>query len=482
LKEKNQEVSEMKKIAGFALFFTFSINVFSQNNKPDSLLDTNRVGVVYNIPATKKVKAKLDVPYLSDAAGTLVIDIYLPPNAKKSARFPAVIFLDGIGSAGGDKVSERERRASFPRLVAAHGMVGISMETDKSRIQESFRALFDFLEKNGAKYNIDAARLGVYAASANTTEAGRFLMSEAAPKAIKAASFYYGFAPQAPLRKDLPVLFVLAEGDMSGYLGRQALGLWQKVAESRAPWTLLFASNQNHAFDFFSDTDEARRIIQQTITFWKTHLEPVPQPGWKPLPAREIMGAAYYSNNPQKTADLLTQWIAEHPTDALAYVTYGRALTQLKRTDEAAAALEKALALGGAEAGIYFNLGQLRNQQKRYAEAADHFTKAIELGGPNGVIFLQLGTAQMELGRHEEALKTFERALEGGIAKFAVYYNMAYAYVRLRQTDKAFAMLGKAIDEGFANRNGLETDPALAPLRADTRFQALLNRLPKAAS
>jgi tetratricopeptide (TPR) repeat protein len=468
----------MKKFAVCALLFAFSTSVFSQNKKPDSLLDTNRVGVVYNIPATKKVKAKLDVPYLSDPGGTFMIDIYLPPNAKNNARFPAVIFLDGIGSSGDDKVRERERRASFPRLVAAHGMIGIAMETDKSRVQESFRALFDFLEKNGAKYNIDAARLGVYAASANTTEAERFLMSENAPKTIKAASFYYGFVPQGNLRKDLPVLFVLAEGDMSGYLGRQALGLWQKVAESRAPWTLVFASNQNHAFDFFSDTDEARRIIQQTIIFWKTHLEPVPQPGWKPLPAREIMGAAYYSNDPQKTADLLTKWVAEHPKDALAYTTYGRALTQLKRTDEAAAAFEKALELGGAESGLYYNLGQLRNQQKRYAEAVNHFTKAIELGGPNGVIFLQMGIAQMELNRNEDALKTFQRALEGGIAKFIVHYNIACAYVRLQQTDKAFEALGKAIDEGFANRNGMESDAALAPLRADTRFQELLKRLP----
>lgn len=468
----------MKKFGLFALIFTFSISIFAQNPQQRSLLDTNGLGVVYDIPATKKVKAKLNIPYLSDSKGDLTIDIYLPPSAKANDKFPAVIFLNGIGSATVNKAKDQENRRSYPRLVAAHGMIGISMETDSSRIQESFRGLFDFLEKDGTKYGIDASRLGVYAASANTTEAGIFLMEENAPKAIKAAAFYYGIAPQGNLRKDLPVLFILAEGDSTGYFGRQSANLWQRVAAARAPWTLLFATDQNHAFDFFSDTDEARRIIQQTIAFWKSHLEPVPQPGWKPSPAREIMGAAYYSNNPQKTAELLSKWIAEHPKDSLAYVTYGRALTQLKRTDEAAAALEKALEFGGPESGLYFNLGQLRASQKLYEEAINYFTKAIELGGPNGVIFLQLGIAQMELGRNEDAVKTFEKALEGGIAKWVVYYNMACAQVRLKQNDRAFELLNKAIDEGFSNRNGMESDTSLMPIKADARFQELLKRLP----
>ena len=57
---------------------------------------------------------------------------------------------------------------------------------------------------------------------------------------------------------------------------------------------------------------------------------------------------------------------------------------------------------------------------------------------------------------------------------------MACAYARLKNVDKAFEMLTKAIDEGFANRNSLETDADLAPLRGDARFAQLLARVPKA--
>jgi dienelactone hydrolase len=152
------------------------------------------------------------------------------------------------------------------------------MDADGTRIQESLKALFAFLASDGAKHGIDAARLGVYAASANVTQSSIYLMGDSASKGIKAAALYYGGAPQAAIRKDLPVLFILAEGDMASGFGQQAVLLWQRITESRAPWTLVFASRQPHAFDAFEDTDESRRLVKQTIDFWKTHLEPTPKP------------------------------------------------------------------------------------------------------------------------------------------------------------------------------------------------------------
>ena len=76
-------------------------------------------------------------------------------------------------------------------------------------------------------------------------------------------------------------------------MGTQVVPLWQRVTEARAPWTLVFASNQPHAFDAFADTDESRRLIQQTIAFWKSNLEPVPQPAEKSTFAREVVAALY---------------------------------------------------------------------------------------------------------------------------------------------------------------------------------------------
>ena len=284
----------MKLLIIFTVVTSFVAGCFGQGSTK-SPLDPTNWGVVYDIPETKNVSVKQGVTYFKDASADLQIDIYSPPGAKASAKLPAVIFLNAIGDSPDNKVKSWAIYSSWPRLIAAHGMIGISMDADGTRIQDSLKALFAFLAADGAKYGIDADRLGVYAASANVTQSSIYLMGDAAPKGIKAAALYYGRAPQGAIRRDLPVLFVLAEGDVAG-LGQQTIPLWQKVTESRAPWTMVFASRQPHAFDAFEDTDESRRLVKQTIDFWKTHLEPTPKPPWKPSDARAIVSAIYMND------------------------------------------------------------------------------------------------------------------------------------------------------------------------------------------
>src|SRR5262245_49942229 len=133
-----------------------STNAMAQNQAPQrSPLNPTGWGVVYDIPATKDVKVNRNVPYLKDARGTLAIDIYSPPNLRAGERRPAVVFINAIGDFGEEKVKDWEIYKSWPRLVAAHGLIGISMETDGSRIQESLRSVFDFLMSKGADYGID---------------------------------------------------------------------------------------------------------------------------------------------------------------------------------------------------------------------------------------------------------------------------------------------------------------------------------------
>ncbi|MFN8003650.1 MAG: hypothetical protein U0X75_21850 [Acidobacteriota bacterium] len=58
------------------------------------------------------------------------------------------------------------------------------MDADGEHIQDSLRGVFDFLRKQGAQYGIDAARLGVYAASANVRGAYEYLIGEHAASGI----------------------------------------------------------------------------------------------------------------------------------------------------------------------------------------------------------------------------------------------------------------------------------------------------------
>ncbi len=411
----------MKKFTLFGLIFIFSLNLAAQNVER-SPLDPTRWGVVYDIPATKNVRVKPDVPY----AGNLKIDIYSPPDAKTSDKLPAIVFLNAIGDRPGDKIKNWEIYKTFPRLVAAHGMVGISMEADGERIQENLRTLFEFLARDGANHGIDGTRLGIYAASANVTQTSRFLLADTSAPNVKAAVLYYGGAPDtsAKLRTDLPVLFILAESD-APRMGQQIATLWQRVMEAKAPWTLMYASRMPHAFDAFEDSDESRRIIQQTIAFWKSHLEAVPQPDWKKSETRAIV-AAIYANNPQKSAELLSKYIAENPNDADAQIQYGRMLQQLQRYDEAILTYEKASKIAPNRAEIYSGIARTLLAQNRFDEALPVFEKAIKLDPNQPALYSDIGRDYICKKRFEEAATNISRAIEMGFRSSLLYGLLAY--------------------------------------------------------
>ena len=469
----------------FVVVVLFTTTTWAQNSAtqpPPSPLRPTQWGVVYDVPATRLVKVRTDIPYLRDARSTLTVDIYSPPDIKAGEKRPAVVFINAVGDRGDNKVKNWEIYKSWPRLVAAHGLIGVSMDADGTRIQESVRGVFDFLTKQGGEFGIDGTRLGLYAASANVTGTTQYLASDTAAKGIRAAALYYGGVPTGNLRTDLPVLFIVAEGD-APRMGQPLMALWQRVVETRAPWTLLFASNLPHAFDAFSDNDASRRILQQSIAFWKSHLEPVPQPTWQPSAARAVIEATYGSNT-QRTADLLANWIKSNPTDTVALAQYGRALVQLRRFDDATAAYEKALSLGDHDPGIYSGLGQIKFGQRQFEQAIPLLTRAIEAGLRNSLLYGQLASSQLHIGRNEEAIKSYEKAFEAGIPPGAntrgvAYYNLACGYARLGQKAKALDALASAVTEGFTDRNTYEKDEDLNSLRSEPKFQEILARLPK---
>ena len=134
-------------LAGLCAFST----VPAAAQSPSSELDVTRFGVVLDHPDTRRVTVHQDVAYLTTPAGRQDLDIYLPPGLRTGEKRPAVIFINAIGDAPGrGKVKRWQIYQSWPRLVAAHGLVGISMDADPDRFQESLRGVFRFLEQSGA--------------------------------------------------------------------------------------------------------------------------------------------------------------------------------------------------------------------------------------------------------------------------------------------------------------------------------------------
>ena len=82
--------------------------------------------------------------------------------------------------------------------------------------------------------------------------------------------------------------------------------------------------------------------------------------------------------------------------------------------------------------------------------------------------------ALQSLGKHEQALAAFAKALEVGVPAQVVQYNVACVHASMGQKDEAFRELADAVKQGFNQPEQMENDADLAPLRADTRFTALV--------
>ncbi len=458
------------------LLFCFALiavlQASAQNSNQLSPSDHLNFGVVLEHPDMEKVVVKQGVNYFKDEKASLDLDIYLPPGLQANEKRPAVIFLNAIG----DRPGERNLKSwgiysTWPKLMAAHGFVGISMDCDATRVQESLEGVFRFLAKKGGVFNIDPDRLGVYAASANVRNGSAYLMGEKAFAGIKAAVLYYGAVPAGPYRKDLPVFFVISEGDV-----RQGNydNVWEEVLKNNAPWTIKMGSGMPHAFDAFSDNDEARKIVKETISFWKNHLEPIPAHNLPFSKGREVVATMRMDR--AKAFPLLASLVQEYPEDIPTLSFYADELSHHKKYEEAEKTYKKILRLQPENMEAMTGLVILYYSQNKTVEADAHLAKAIGSGLMTQRAYTDLAFSLLVLGKDLEAAKYYEKVVSMNPTGVD-YYNLACAYAKVNHSDKALGALKNAIQLGYKSRHQYDNDPDLNSLRADERFIALLGKL-----
>jgi tetratricopeptide (TPR) repeat protein len=407
---------------------------------PPSPYDVTTYPVVWTVPEAKNVKVVRGVRYAGEGAGALVLDLAYPSGGGAAARWPAVVFVNGVGG----KLNDWEIYRSWARLAAAHGLVGVTAESDPGNPAESVRALFAYLVRESAALKIDASRLAVWACSANVTAALPFLM-DGAPAGVRAAVILYGTGQAATLRKDLPVFWVLAGRDSPSLVEGQR-ALWARAARDGAPWTMVNAPDLPHAFDGVEDTTRSRQLVKEIVDFLALKLAaPAPPPPPAPLARRAT--AHMYGNEPDKAAAVYREILAANPQDREAQRLLGIALTRQGKTDEAVEALRRAIAMGDDGWAIHRSLGDALLRAGKPAEAAEHLQKAVDLG-PRVP---------------------------------PVLYNLACAYALSGRKDDALARLKDAVATGWGNREQIEGDADLASLKSDPRFAEILSRLPPPA-
>jgi len=97
--------------------------------------------------------------------------------------------------------------------------------------------------------------------------------------------------------------------------------------------------------------------------------------------------------------------------DSSALVSLGNTYLDLKRYEEALAALEQALRLDPNEAPAYIGRGAVLLNLKRYEEALAAFDQTIRFDPNDALAYTAKGIALRNLKRYEEALAAYEQAL-----------------------------------------------------------------------
>jgi len=112
------------------------------------------------------------------------------------------------------------------------------------------------------------------------------------------------------------------------------------------------------------------------------------------------------SNNFEAAIAPLQKFIAEKPDVAFAHFQLGYIYTALKRTDEARAEYERAIALDPKMPEAYLNLGVLLLDKQQYAAAVAPLTKAVELLPAQSRPRSLLAVAQDRSGDQEAAARS----------------------------------------------------------------------------
>jgi acetyl esterase/lipase len=260
---KTLTASRLTKALG--LILVAQLTAFAQRQDPTQLT------VLYRLPDMDKVEVRKDVTYKTAGTTALKMDVYTPPAAKPDARLPVVIFINGFGDQPNrPKLKEWGQYTSWPRLVAATGMVAVTYEARPQNEYPDVRDLIDYVRANAAALKVDENRVGLWSCSGNVLM-GLPLALDESRKYIRGAVFYYGPMADHPTRNDVP-FFIARAGNDNPQLNR-SIDIFVKASlEDEVPVTLVSYVDAQHGFDLVDDTERSREIVKQTLDFLKFNL------------------------------------------------------------------------------------------------------------------------------------------------------------------------------------------------------------------
>jgi serine/threonine protein kinase/Flp pilus assembly protein TadD len=167
-----------------------------------------------------------------------------------------------------------------------------------------------------------------------------------------------------------------------------------------------------------------------------------------------------------------------------AYYFYARTLFAAGKMEEAAKMFEQAQRVNPDDfqtasllAQVYHKLGRKVDCDTAHRRSLEIIRKHVELHSDDARALYMGANALSHLGERRQALDWNERALAIDPDDAGILYNVACVYSVLGEADKAVDCLERSVALGMRQKEWIENDADLDPLRNHTRFRALLNGL-----
>jgi TolB-like protein/Tfp pilus assembly protein PilF len=199
------------------------------------------------------------------------------------------------------------------------------------------------------------------------------------------------------------------------------------------------------------------------------------------------------------------------PTSAIAHNTYGIYLTACGRAEEAIAEMKRAQELEPASsiinattAWVFYllrlydkaieqaqtmleldpgfpvahrYLGLAYEQKRMFPQALEELQRAATLSGGSAENIASLAHAYTMANSGADARKLLHELTQRSAREYVPSYEVAVIYAGLGEKEPAFDWLEKTFEERYHWLNLMGSDPRLAPLRSDARFDDLLRRV-----
>ncbi|HEX5422706.1 MAG TPA: protein kinase [Candidatus Acidoferrales bacterium] len=165
------------------------------------------------------------------------------------------------------------------------------------------------------------------------------------------------------------------------------------------------------------------------------------------------------------------------PLSTSTQVTAGFLLYYARRYDAAIDQCRQVLELDANSPGAYDCLGSAYLAKGMYEDAVAAAQKATSLSGNDSHRLVGLGRAYALADRRTDAEKVLDQIRKRSNESYMPPYFSAVIYAALGERDAAFSWLEKAYSERDGYLIWIKVDSEVDPLRADPRFQKLLQKM-----